>query len=58
MSDARDHLPPWRSVLAVVAHPDDESFALGAVLAGFADAGAAVALLCFTHGESSTRRAG
>ena len=54
VSDPRDHLPPWRSVLAVVAHPDDESFALGAVLAGFADAGAAVAVLCFTHGESST----
>jgi len=50
----RDRLPPWRSVLAVVAHPDDESFGLGAVLAGFADAGAAVAVLCFTHGESST----
>jgi len=49
-----DHLPPWRSVLAVVAHPDDESFALGAVLAGFANAGAAVAVLCYTHGESST----
>jgi N-acetylglucosamine malate deacetylase 2 len=51
---AGDHLPPWRSVLAVVAHPDDESFGLGAVLAGFADAGAAVAVLCFTRGESST----
>src|SRR5450759_4927750 len=49
-----DHLPPWRSVLAVVAHPDDESFGLGAVLAGFADDGAAVAVLCYTHGESST----
>ena len=49
-----EDLPPWRSVLAVVAHPDDESFGLGAVLAGFADAGAAVAVLCFTHGESST----
>ena len=49
-----DHLPPWRSVVAVVAHPDDESFGLGAVLAGFADAGAAVAVLCLTHGESST----
>jgi N-acetylglucosamine malate deacetylase 2 len=46
--------PSWRSVVAVVAHPDDESFGLGAVLAGFADAGAAVAVLCFTHGESST----
>ncbi len=50
----RDHLPPWGSVLAVVAHPDDESFGLGAVLAGFADAGSAVAVLCYTHGESST----
>ena len=49
----RDHPPPWRSVLAVVAHPDDESFGLGAVLAGFVDAGAAVAVLCLTHGESS-----
>jgi LmbE family N-acetylglucosaminyl deacetylase len=54
VSDPRDHLPPWRSVLAVVAHPDDESFALGAVLASFADGGAAVAVLCYTHGESST----
>ena len=34
--------------------PYGESFGLGAVLAGFADAGAAVAVLCFTHGESST----
>jgi LmbE family N-acetylglucosaminyl deacetylase len=47
-------LPPWRSVLAVVAHPDDESFALGAVLAGFADAGAQVSVLCLTRGEAST----
>lgn len=52
MSQAQ--LPPWRSVLAVVAHPDDESFALGAVLAAFAEAGAQVSLLCLTRGEAST----
>lgn len=47
-------LPSWRSVLAVVAHPDDESFALGAVLASFAAAGARVSVLCLTRGEAST----
>ena len=26
-----DSLPAWPSVLAVVAHPDDESFGLGAI---------------------------
>lgn len=46
-------LPGWRSVLAVVAHPDDESFGLGAVLSAF-DAGARVSVLCFTHGEASS----
>lgn len=50
------HLPPWRSVLAVVAHPDDESFALGAVLAAFAGAGSRVSVLCLTRGEASTVR--
>lgn len=47
-------LPQWRSVLAVVAHPDDESFALGGVLSAFADAGAQVSVLCLTRGEAST----
>ena len=47
-------LPPWRSVLAVVAHPDDESFGLGAVIDEFVRSGAAVSLLCFTRGEAST----
>jgi LmbE family N-acetylglucosaminyl deacetylase len=41
-------------VLVVVAHPDDESFGLGAVLAAFVDAGARVGVLCLTHGEAST----
>jgi len=47
-------LPAVRSLLAVCAHPDDESFGLGAVLSAFADAGTRTSLLCFTHGEAST----
>ena len=47
-------LPRWGSVLAVVAHPDDESFGLGAVLSTFADGGASVDVLCLTRGEAST----
>jgi len=49
-------LPAWSSVLAVVAHPDDESFGLGAVLSAFIDAGSKVSVLCFTRGEASTLR--
>jgi len=40
--------------LAVVAHPDDESFGLGAVLSALSGAGVAVRALCLTHGEAST----
>ena len=47
-------LPAWRSVLAVVAHPDDESFGLGAVLTALRDARADVSVLCLTRGEAST----
>ena len=50
----RDSLPPWSATLAVVAHPDDESFGLGAVLDAFSQAGSEVTVLCLTHGESST----
>lgn len=49
-----DALPAASSVLAVCAHPDDESFGLGAVLTRFAESSAAVSMLCFTHGEAST----
>lgn len=41
-------------VLAVVAHPDDESFGLGAVIARVVDEGTPVDVLCFTRGEAST----
>ncbi len=51
---AHAELPSWSSVLAVVAHPDDESFALGAVLDAFVRSGAHVTVLCFTRGEAST----
>ena len=47
-------LPGWASALAVVAHPDDESFGLGAVLDMFARSGSAVSVLCLTKGEAST----
>jgi LmbE family N-acetylglucosaminyl deacetylase len=47
-------LPAWRSVLVVVAHPDDETFGLGAVIDAMTSAGAAVHVLCFTRGEAST----
>lgn len=49
-----DGLPGWSSVLAVVAHPDDESFGLGAVLSAFIAAGSSVSVLCLTKGEAST----
>jgi LmbE family N-acetylglucosaminyl deacetylase len=53
-----DVLPAWRHVLAVVAHPDDESFGLGAVLDRFVSQGAEVHVLCLTEGEASTVGAG
>jgi len=49
------HAPPRiERLLAVCAHPDDESFGLGAVLATLAKAGSRTGVLCFTHGEAST----
>ena len=40
-----------RSLLAVFAHPDDESIACGGLLAWCAHLGADVSLLCMTRGE-------
>jgi LmbE family N-acetylglucosaminyl deacetylase len=40
-----------RSLLAVFAHPDDESLACGGLLAWCAHLGVDVSLLCVTHGE-------
>ena len=41
-------------VLAVCAHPDDESFGLGGVIAALVAAGTRVDLICLTGGEAST----
>ena len=38
----------------VIAHPDDESFGLGAVIDQLVAAGAAVHIVCYTHGGAST----
>jgi N-acetylglucosamine malate deacetylase 2 len=43
-----------RRLLVVVAHPDDESFGLGALVDRFTACGIDVSVLCFTHGEAST----
>jgi LmbE family N-acetylglucosaminyl deacetylase len=40
-----------RTILAVFAHPDDESLACGGTLARASDAGARVVLLCASRGE-------
>jgi LmbE family N-acetylglucosaminyl deacetylase len=39
-------------ILAVFAHPDDESFLVGGTLAHYAGSGVEVKLLCLTQGES------
>ncbi len=49
MSDLAD-----RALLAVLAHPDDESFGPGGTLALYASRGVQVHLLCATRGEVGT----
>jgi N-acetylglucosamine malate deacetylase 2 len=51
---ASGDVPRYRDVTVVCAHPDDESFGLGALVTAFRDAGAHLRLVCFTAGESST----
>ena len=48
----RDQGEATTDLLCVVAHPDDESFGLGSVLASAAAAGLRVALVCATRGET------
>ena len=41
-------------MLAILAHPDDETFGLGGTLALYAKRGVAVHLICATRGEAGT----
>lgn len=41
-----------RSLLVILAHPDDESFPMGGVLAKYAAEGVRVVLICATRGEA------
>ena len=43
-----------RTILAVFAHPDDESLACGGTLALLSDAGARVVLICASRGENGS----
>ena len=43
-----------RTVLAIFAHPDDESLMCGGTLARLADAGVRVVLICATRGEQGS----
>ena len=43
-----------RTILAIFAHPDDESLACGGTLARLADAGARIVLLCASRGEQGS----
>jgi LmbE family N-acetylglucosaminyl deacetylase len=50
----KEDAPTSRRLLAVMAHPDDESFGTGGTLAHYAKQGAAVSLICATRGEAGS----
>ncbi len=47
--------PREPSLLAIFAHPDDESFTIGGTLARYAAEGVEVSLLCATQGEAGIK---
>ena len=44
--------PTPRSLLVILAHPDDESFPMGGTLAKYAAEGVRISLICATRGEA------
>lgn len=52
MTDIEMTTPRPRSLLVVLAHPDDESFPMGGTLAKYAAEGVRVTLICATRGEA------
>ncbi len=55
MPDASAALPlAGRTVLAIFAHPDDESLACGGTLARLSDMGCRVVIVCASHGEAGS----
>ncbi len=58
MAQHHTDLPRLDQLTVACAHPDDESFGLGAVIAAFTEVGTQVDLVCLTRGENSTLRAG
>jgi LmbE family N-acetylglucosaminyl deacetylase len=50
--------PPQQRLLVIVAHPDDETFGIGSVIAGAAAAGVEVTVICATRGEAGEAPAG
>lgn len=56
-SDPLHEIAPGDRWLVVVAHPDDETFGCGSVIAHAASRGAAVTVVCATRGEEGERSA-
>ncbi len=54
VGELADSLPTFRRIVAVCAHPDDESFGLGAIIATFVEQDTIVEVVCLTRGEAST----
>jgi N-acetyl-1-D-myo-inositol-2-amino-2-deoxy-alpha-D-glucopyranoside deacetylase len=53
--DLIHEIVPGDRWLVVVAHPDDETFGCGSIVADVARRGATVSVLCATRGESGER---